>query len=102
MQLTFLERVLLSNLLPREGKFETLLILEDVRKKIEVTQDEVKKYDVKTVDNMIQWNPEGAKSTFDIEFTEAESNAIKDIFKKLSDSEKLSTEQLPLYKMFVK
>lgn len=97
-----IDRIVLVSLLPKEGSFETLIILDDIRKKAGVTQDEVVEFKINSTDKGVTWTQEAAEKEFDIDFTEAEKNEVSKMLKKLSDDEKLNTETINLYKIFVK
>ena len=101
MKLNLQQRISLLGYLPKEWKFETLVILKDIIKKIEITQDEIAKYEIKSEGNNILWNVEGVKSELELEFTELETSEIKKALKKASDDERLRMEDLPLYEFFV-
>lgn len=101
MKLNLQQRISLTGYLPKEWKFETLVILKDIIKKIEITQDEIAKYEIKSEGNNIFWNVEGAKTEFELEFTELEKSEIKKALKKASDGEILQMRDLPLYELFV-
>ena len=102
MKLTLKDRIVLPGIFPKEWKFETLILIEDIKNKLQITQKELEKFEIKTEWQSIQWNSEWAKKEFDIEFTESEKNTLWNIFKKLSDEWKLSVDFITLYKLFVK
>jgi hypothetical protein len=102
MKLTLKDRIILPNIFPTEWKFETLIILEDIKKKLQITQKEVEEFEIKTEWQSIKWNNKWVTKQFDIEFTEIEITTLWDIFKKLSDEWKLSIDFLELYKLIVK
>ena len=81
MKLNLQQRISLLGYLPKEWKFETLVILKDIIKKIEITQDEIAKYEIKSEGNNILWNVEGVKSELELEFTELETSEIKKALK---------------------
>ena len=101
MKLNLQQRIALTSYLPKEGKFETLVVLKDIQKKIEITQDEIAKYEIKSSENSISWNKEGVKSEMELEFTELEKAEIKKALKKISDEERLRMSDIPLYELFV-
>lgn len=101
MKMNLQQRIALLGYLPREGKFETLVVLKDIQKKIEITQDEIAKYEIKSSENSISWNEEGTKSELETEFTELEKSEIKKALKKASDEERLRIIDIPLYELFV-
>ncbi len=99
MNLTLLQRIQLTSLIPQKGNYEKLVITEDLRKKIGLTQEEVKDNEVKTLENSmisVKTNPEK-----ELEFTELEKNMIKDGFKELDKKGELNAALLPLYRLFV-
>ena len=97
------ERISLGSILPGEGKFEELIIREDINKKIEITQKELEKHKIRTLDNgMIAWSAEANELDFSYSFTDKEEKMIKDSLTKLSESGKLQVGHMELYKAFVK
>lgn len=101
MKIKLLDRIILINLLPQEGKFESLIIREELIEKLQLTQDELEKYKIKTnEDNHLIW--EDTKDEFEYEFTTLETNAIKDQLKKLNKEEKLTAGHMNIYKLFIK
>ena len=103
MKLSLKNRLLLDAMLPKEGKFETLIVISDIRKKITITQKEVVDFEIKSLDSGgIGWNEKGIKAELDVEFSEIESSEIAKVLKKKSEDEKLSMDDVELYKEFVK
>jgi len=101
MNLTLKDRILLVGILPSEGSFDKLILVTDIKKKILITQDELKTYGITVDGNSTSWNDEGGKAKFDIEFTEAEQNLIAKTLKDMSATDKLNLDSLELYKLFV-
>lgn len=103
MKLSLKNRLILEAILPKEGKFETLIVVQDIRKKITITQEEIVGFEIKSTDNgAISWNEKWVKSEVDIEFSEIETSEISKALKKKSDDEKLNIDDIELYKAFVK
>ncbi len=101
MKLKLIDRIMLANILPTEGNIKTLVCAKDIRKKVDFTQDEVKKYEIDSAENGgIKWNLEGAATEFDIEFTELETMEIVKTLKKLDKENKLSIQLMPLVDLF--
>lgn len=104
--LSLKERITISSILPMEGEYNFFIIKKDILKKTAVTQEELKKYDIKTVNqngmDMLSWNAKGEKEKFNIEFTDLEKNEIKLALTKLSDGKKLTEHMVSLYELFVK
>jgi hypothetical protein len=106
VELSLMERFSLIQILPTEGKFEDLIVSEDIKSKIKITQDEIKEFEIRTevVGDYIstKWNEEKINGkVWSYEFSSLESSLIKTLLKKISDSEKLNLSQLKLYKEFV-
>jgi hypothetical protein len=104
MKLKLIDRITLPAIFPQNSSFEKLIIIADIQKKIVLTQEELKEFDIleDTTKGTITWNEEGSKKEFDIDFTESEINLIAELLKKISSDEKLTQHTLPLYKLFVK
>lgn len=101
MKITLLEKIMLANTLPTEGNIKTMVILKDLRKKIELTQDNIKDYDIQVLPTgALQWNKEGAEVEFDIQFTELETIEVTLAIKKLDKEKKLSIDMLSLVEKF--
>jgi len=101
MELAPLDRLSVINSLPREGKFEDLIIFKDITKKVEFTQKEIIDWEIRTDDTgAILWNDK-AKS-IKVEFTDAEKVLIKSTFKNLSDEGKMKTFMIDLYQALIK
>lgn len=100
--LTLLDRVVLRGILKKEADYKTLILNKDINKKVELTQEELKKYDVQFNGQSLQWNKKGADATFEILFSEFEKIEIVAALKKLDEDKKLTQEFLNLYETFVK
>lgn len=101
MNITLLDRLIIRNILPLEGNIKSLIIIKDIVKKIELTQDEVKLFDLQANEKgNLTWNKTGMESTFEIEFTELETNEIKFSLAKLDREKKISVDMLGIVKLF--
>lgn len=108
VELTLKERFAVANqLVPATGTFENLVIGKDIKDKVNFTQEEIQKFEVKTEVSQGQftrtsWNedhPE-AKEMFPIEFKELEFKLIKDALAEMSKEKKLHIEYVDLYRKF--
>ncbi len=100
--LTLLERVILPSILKKEADYKTLVINKDVNGKIQITQEEIKKYEINATENGgLSWNEKGIKASFEINFTEMEKLEIKLALTKLDEDKKLTPEFISLYDKFV-
>lgn len=101
MKFNLLEKIMISNILPAEGNIKTLMIIKDIKKKVELTQDDYKEYDINVMPNgTIRWSEKGSLAEFEIEFTELETIEIKLALQKLDKEKKLSIDHLSLVNLF--
>jgi len=106
INLSLNERMVVTGLVPTEGKFEDLIISEDIKAKVSITGSEVEEFEIKTVSNgeqsAIQWNVEkiGDKE-WSYDFSELEKEMLKGALTKASEDGKLHVSQIALYKKFV-
>lgn len=101
--LTLIERILIPGILKKEGDFKSLIINKDIQSKVSVTQGELKKFEIKVLENgSIQWNEKGTKSTVEIALTDMEKLEIKLALQKLDEDKKLGYEHISLFEKFAK
>lgn len=98
MNFTLKDRITLMISLPSKGTFNDLILRKDVLKKIELTQEELEKYNIQSVGGGVTWNPN--EDIFFIEFTELEKDYIKKALKALDDKKEAQPEHLTLWEMF--
>lgn len=98
MNLSLSDRIKLQGILPRKGDFKQLIILEDINKKVKITQEEIVKYGISNENNMITWKENG--DIFDIYFTELETTEIKNAIKELDKAKNLTADLISLCKLF--
>lgn len=102
-KLTILDRITLPSILKTEANYTTLIINKDIKKKVEITQDELVKYKFKNLPNgSITWNIEKDQDSFETEFTSLEATEITACLNKLEQDNKLTEDHLGLYELFVK
>jgi len=95
MEFSVKDRLLLAGLLPKEGNIITLILARDIKQKVEISQDEFKKYDFKTIDNgSVRWQE--PKKGFKITFTGAEMELLRTQVDSLDNTEKITDELLTL------
>jgi len=103
VKLTILDRVILPSILKKEANYMTLIINKDIKKKIELTQDELVKFKFKTVGQGLTWSlPEDMEDSFSFSFTSSEVTEIFDCLNKLNSENKLTEEHTHLYETFNK
>jgi hypothetical protein len=103
MKLTLLQRIQLAPFIPTKGSYTDLVIAEDLRKKINLTQDEIStnKIEVMPGDNGKSQVQIATNIETEIEFTELEFNLVKGELEKLEKTKTLEAYLLPLYRLFV-
>lgn len=100
-KLTLTDRIVLLGILKTEANYTTLIINKDIKKKVQITQDELVKYKFKNLsDGNVAWEETG--EIFDIEFTDLEINEIKNNLNKLEQDNKLTESHIGLYELFIK
>lgn len=100
-KINLFERLFLLNNLPKTGKYETLVTIKELEKKLSLNEKEEKLFGIVQDDSgMVKWNEKGNKVKFDFDFKELELLVIKGSLRKLNDSEKLPIQVMELYKAF--
>ena len=100
-KLTLLDRLMIPNILKKEGNYSQMIINKDITKKCQLTQKELKDFEVVEFGPQIRWNEKGTKASFSIDFTELELKEIREGLKKANDENKLTTDLVPIYETFV-
>ena len=100
-KLTLLDRLMIPKKKKKEGNYSQMIINKDITKKCQLTQKELKDFEVVEFGPQIRWNEKGTKASFQIDFTDLELKEIRDGLKKLNDENKLTTELIPVYEIFV-
>lgn len=99
MKLNILERVVLLQLLPQQGSFVTLKIVNDLQNVLGFTEDELKKNNIKEVDGRITWDENRDK---EITIGEKATELIAEALRELDEEKKLQSQHYTLYEKFVK
>jgi hypothetical protein len=100
IKIKLLDKIMLGSILPAEGNIKTLTIVKDIREKIQVTQDEISKFEIQSTGASLTWNEKGTKAEFDLDLTELEKIEIKLCLQKLDREKKLSVDMLSLVELF--
>lgn len=103
VKLTVLDRVMLPSILKKEANYMTLIINKDIKKKVELTQDELVKFKFKTVGQGLAWSlPEDMEDSFPTTFTSSEITEIFECLNKMNSENKLTEDHTHLYELFNK
>lgn len=102
MKLTVMERLTCIAGVKQEGDIIFLSIRLTLVKKLALTEDELKKYNVKIdLNGLARWDLTVPQET-EIDLSEIETNLLVDYVTKLNNAHKLKVEQLDLYYKLVK
>ena len=100
MDLNVLERLVLSNVLPKEGNFTTLKLVRQLREALSFDELEHKKLNFIQDKDQVRWN-ESADVVKNFEVGETVMKMIADTLEKMDKEEKLRDEHFSLYEKFV-
>lgn len=99
-ELSVMERLVLLNILPKEGDFTTIKLLRKLRENLSFDEEEHKELMFVQDGDQVRWN-EGIALTKQIQIGEKQSDIIHDALKKLNDGKKLTDQHFSLYEKFV-
>jgi len=100
MKLSILERLMLLNILPREGSFVSLKIVRDLRNSLSFSEAEYKKYQFVESEGRVTWN-QTEEQFKDVKIGEKATDIIVEELKKLDKEKKLTEQHLSLFEKFV-
>ena len=100
MLLKVADRLLLLNVLPVVGSFETLKIVRDLQSALSFSEEELKTLDLTSKDGEIKWL-QGADVRKDIPIGEIAAKVIRERLEEMDKRKQLKIEALPLYERFV-
>jgi len=100
MNLTVLERLILLQILPKEGNFVTLRVLRSLTSSLGLSEGDIKEFEVKQDGEIATWNNKGNEER-EIEIGEKATDIIIESLKELNDSKKLTEQHFSLYEKFV-
>ena len=104
MKLNLFERLMIQQILPQEGNFATLKILNSLKMSLAPSEDEYKEYNIRTVEengaSKIIWDIRGTEEK-EIEIGEKASDIIKNSLLELDKSAKLKPEHLSICEKFL-
>ena len=95
------ERLMILELLPKEGNFVTLKIVRDLQGALSFTEKELKEFGMTFEGTNVKWIPEKSKETKELEIGEKAEDIIVDALKKLDEDKKLKPNHFGLYELFV-
>ena len=98
MELSVLDRLVLLNVIPREGDITTLKIVRKLNDELSFSEEEHKQLLFRNEGDSLHWNEIPPK---EIEIGEKATDVIVEAFKKLNKQGKLHMDYLDLYERFV-
>jgi hypothetical protein len=100
MKLTLLERLTIQKILPQEGNFATLKILDSLKMSLAPSEEEFKEFGIVLEQGKATWNEKGLEER-EIVIGEKASEIIKETLIELDKNKKLSTNHISIYEKFV-
>ena len=100
MILSVQERVVILSLLPNEGSYATLKILNQLRMGLSFTEEELKKWKIVETpqDGRISWEEDGET---EIPIGEKATDIIVDALKERDKANTLHVQAMPIYEKFI-
>lgn len=95
MKLYVKDRLLFQQLYPKESDLSTQILVRDIRNKVDIKQEDIEKYGVRSEGRAFQWNSEKDKGE-EIEFSNAEIQLLKEQVRLLDQQKKVTPEILDL------
>jgi hypothetical protein len=99
MRFSITERLILLQLLPNQGNMITVKLCQDLKAKLELSESEMKRADVKMVDDQLTWKPDDGEKK--IELFKAETELIVTQLKELDNQEKLTEHHIGVWDKFM-
>ena len=101
-ELAVVERLVLLNILPKEGDFTTIKLMRKLRESLSFDEDELKIVQFVQDGDQVTWNVAGAASILkQCQIGEKMADTIHDTLKKLNDEKKLTEQHFSVYEKFV-
>jgi len=100
MKLGVFNRLILLNILPKEGDFTTLKIVRKMRENLSFTEEEHKALKFVQDESSVKWD-NAADVPREINFGEKATDIIVSALKKLNTDKKLTEQHYDLYSLFV-
>jgi hypothetical protein len=101
MNLSLGERVLLLDLLPKEGEYAGLKELRKAKEWLSITPDERAEFEVTQTQNIIRWNDKGNAYLSDIPLSEYVTTLIQELLRKRNKDKQLREIDISLYEKFI-
>jgi len=93
------QKFIIQTILPEKWAYQDIIISEDIRTKIRISQEELIETWMKVTDDWISWAKTIKK---EIDLSNAESEFIKKLFMELDTKKEITRDMVSVYKIFVK
>lgn len=100
MRLFVLERLMLQDILPREGSVTTLRIVRDLRHELGFSEEELKRMEIKEEGGGVYWNTRADEGK-EIAIGEVAHDIIARRLREMDEKGSLKEQHLSLYERFV-
>jgi len=97
MKLNISERLILVNVVPEKGNFETMSTVESLADILYPSEKEVKEFNIVQGEDKISWNAKGSEA-IEIDLSELQLNFLIKQLETLSDQGQLNLQQYKLLK----
>ena len=88
-------------LLPKEGNFLTLKVVNELVSSLGFSEKELKEYELVQVGDQVKWKPSATFKEKEIAIGERATDIIIEQLKKLDEDKKLKPEHMRLYEKFI-
>lgn len=101
MKLTISERLILLEMLPKEGDYASLKECHKAKLILGFTNEEIKAYGITQADNQVKWTTAGNSYMADLPLSEWITTTIQDALRKKNKDKKLQEREYALYEKFI-
>jgi hypothetical protein len=101
MKLNVAERVALLQILPTEGDFTTLKVLRGLQESVGFSEEDHKKFKLKTKETRVSWDPVEGIKEIEIKIGDKGKEIIKEALLKMDSEKKLIPNLFTVYEKFV-
>lgn len=97
MILNLRERIIMPEIFPEKGSMSEQIMLEEILKLIQITEEEQNEYNIKYKDGRIVWN-ENLDTNKEFDFTESQLSLLRTTCIKLDQEKQITRRILPICK----
>lgn len=101
MKLSIVERLLLLEMLPKQGDFAALKELRQAKEVVSFTGAELVEHEIVNDNGRVSWKVESDEYEIDIPLSAWITSQIQDQLRKLNDEKKLQDNHFTLYEKFI-